>query len=230
MNVIQIAITDDDTLTTLLLSNYLNENKSMNVLFSVVSGEELFAKLNGAEAIPDIILLGLRLRDTDGIEVAKRTRICFPKIRVIIISALYQHSFTGFMLRIGVAAFLPRGITPQELTAIIETVMQKGFYLMKEQMDTIREQISTKIARPSIEPEHVLTRREIEILRLLCEQKTAREIADALFITQRTVEGHKNNLFAKTGVRNLAGLIIYAVKRKIILVEDAPVNVRSYRK
>ncbi len=87
----------------------------------------------------------------------------------------------------------------------------------------IRDQISSKAVQPVIETENSLTDREIEIIRLLCQQKTAKEIGDQLFITQRTVEGHKSNIFIKTGVKNIAGLVIYAIQRGLIRVEDLPV-------
>ena len=70
--------------------------------------------------------------------------------------------------------------------------------------------------------EELLSEREVEVLRLICLQKTAKEIGDELYITQRTAEGHKNNLFAKTGAKNIAGLVIYAIQNQIINVSDLP--------
>jgi DNA-binding CsgD family transcriptional regulator len=85
----------------------------------------------------------------------------------------------------------------------------------------ISEQISGKSPRPDMN-ENSLSEREVEILKLICQQKTAKEIGDQLFITQRTVEGHKNNLFVKTGAKNIAGLVIYALQHRIIQIEELP--------
>jgi DNA-binding CsgD family transcriptional regulator len=71
--------------------------------------------------------------------------------------------------------------------------------------------------------ESELSERETEVLRLICQQKTAKEIGDIMFITQRTAEGHKNNLFAKTGAKNIAGLVIYAIQHNIIRVDELPI-------
>lgn len=86
----------------------------------------------------------------------------------------------------------------------------------------IRTQISNKPQKPVFNYGNVLSEREIEILRLITKQKTAKEIGESLFITQRTVEGHKNNLFVKTGAKNIAGLVIYAIQNHIIRMEDLP--------
>ena len=121
------------------------------------------------------------------------------------------------------AAFLPKEISPDRLPAIIETVYAQGCYFMPEQVGILREQISSRAPVPVTESENSLSARETEVLRLLCQQKTAKEIGEILFITQRTAEGHKNNLFVKTGVKNIAGLVIYAIQRGIIDIRELPV-------
>ena len=91
-------------------------------------------------------------------------------------------------------------------------------------MEILREQISSKVSKPVIDSDELLTERETEIIKLLCQQKTAKEIGEHLFITQRTVEGHKNNLFTKIGVRNVAGLIVYALQKHIVTLEELSLN------
>ena len=223
MNKIRLARTDDDALVVALLQEFLSLKPQFEVLFTATGGDELFSKLAAAEVLPDILLLDLKMKDTDGIAVTKEVRNLHPSVQVMVISSHYQASYTGFMLKTGVAAFLPKGILPQELASMIEIVAEKGIYFLPEQIEVIRDQISSKAVQPVIETENSLTDREIEIIRLLCQQKTAKEIGDQLFITQRTVEGHKSNIFIKTGVKNIAGLVIYAIQRGLIRVEDLPV-------
>lgn len=223
MDNITLAITDDDALIVSLLEAYLSSCEDMDVLFTARSGEELFNHLSTAAMIPQILLLDLRMDGMDGIEVTQRLKTNFAYIRVIVISSHYQKSFMGFMLKTGVSAFLPKGISPSDLVHVIRTVNKQGYYFKDDQLDVLREQIPAKAPRPVLEQEELLSEREIEVLRLICQQKTAKEIGDTLFINQRTAEGHKNNLFAKTGAKNIAGLVIYAIQHSVIKVDELPI-------
>ena len=130
----------------------------------------------------------------------------------------------GFMLKTGAAAFIPKGISPQELLKIVREVKQKGFYFQPDQLNIIREQVSAKSPEPNIHKKDVLSEREMEILKLICLQKTAKEIGEQLFIAQRTVEGHKNNLYLKTETKNIAGLAIYAIQNNLLKAEEIFLN------
>ena len=223
MENITITITDDDALIVSLLQGYLQSIDGIEVLFTSNSGEELLASLDAAETLPNIALLDLKMAGMDGIEVTQQVKERYPEIKVIVISSHYQKLFMGFMLKTGVAAFLPKGISPVQLVDIIRTVQRQGYYFKDDQLDTLREQIPAKVPRPVLQEEELLSEREIDVLKLICQQKTAKEIGDFLFITQRTAEGHKNNLFAKTGAKNIAGLVIYAIQQGVIRVEELPV-------
>jgi len=223
MENITITITDDDALIVSLLQGYLQSIDGIEVLFTSNSGEELLASLAAAEALPNIALLDLKMAGMDGIEVTQQVKERYPEIKVIVISSHYQKLFMGFMLKTGVAAFLPKGISPVQLVDIIRIVHRQGYYFKDDQLDTLREQIPAKVPRPVLQEEELLSEREIDVLKLICQQKTAKEIGDFLFITQRTAEGHKNNLFAKTGAKNIAGLVIYAIQQGVIRVEELPI-------
>lgn len=223
MTTISIAITDDDALIVSLLQGYLHSIDGLSVTLTANSGEELLASLATADTLPDIILLDLKMTGMDGIEVTQHLKETYPDVKVIVISSHYQKLFMGFMLKTGVAAFLPKGISPVELVDIIRTVHKQGYFFKEDQMAALREQIPAKAPKPVLQEEELLSDREIDVLKLICQQKTAKEIGDMLFITQRTAEGHKNNLFAKTGAKNIAGLVIYAIQQGIIRVEELPV-------
>lgn len=223
MNKINLAIIDDDQLVVALLSDFLGSDEQFNILFTGGGHAELFSLLGQAETLPDVLLLDLKMKDGDGVSITQRLKIHFPSIRVIVLSSHYQHAFTGFMVKTGVSAFLPKGILPKELIRIIRVVHEREVYFLPEQVAVLRDQISARAPGPALESEHGLSERELDVLRLLCQQKTAKEIGEQLFITPRTVEGHKNNLFAKTGLKNMAGLVIYAIQRNIISMEELPV-------
>lgn len=223
MDTIRIAITDDDGLIVKLLESYLSTQKGFEVIFTAESGDDLIAFLESASVLPDVLLLDLKMKGMDGVEVTRHLKTNFSSIKVIIVSSHYQRSFMNFMLKTGASAFLPKGVSPTLLTEIIPIVHEKGVFFMEDQMEAIREQIATKSTQKSIfDNGSELSKREIEVLQLISQQKTAKEIGDTLFITARTVEGHKNNLFVKTGAKNIAGLVIYAIQNNYITVEDLP--------
>jgi len=225
MEKIKIAILDDDYLIVTLLKSFFSQNESIEVVFDATDGYQLYKYLDdSSNQNVDILLLDLKMKTVDGLEVLKQVKVKNPELKVIVISSHYQDNSIGFMVKEGVSGFIPKGISPFELLEIIKQVQTTGFYFNNEQMIILREQISSKVPKPLLDSDELLTERETEIIKLLCQQKTAKEIGEELFITQRTVEGHKNNLFAKIGVRNVAGLIVYALQRQIVTLEELPLN------
>lgn len=223
MENIAIAITDDDALIVSLLHGYLQGIDGLDVVLTANSGEELLTGLRTTKIQPQIVLLDLKMSGMDGIEATHQLKDNYPDIKVIVISSHYQKLFMGFMIKTGVAAFLPKGISPVELVDIIRVVHRQGYYFKDDQIAVLREQIPVKVPKPMLQDDELLSEREVDVLKLICRQKTAKEIGELLFITQRTAEGHKNNLFAKTGAKNIAGLVIYAIQQGIIRVDELPV-------
>ena len=225
MEKIKLALVDDDYLIVTLLKSFFNQDQSTQVVYDTTDGYQLFNYLEekNNERI-DILLLDLKMKTIDGLEVLKHVKTNHPELKVVVVSSHYQDNSIGFMTKEGVAGFLPKGMSPFELLDIVKQGHKNGFYLNKDQMEILREQISSKVAKPVIDADELLTEREMEIIKLLCQQKTAKEIGELLFITQRTVEGHKNNLFTKIGVRNVAGLIVYALQKHIVTLEELSLN------
>lgn len=223
MKNIKLGIVDDDALIVNLLKNFLDSQEDFSVILTASNGRECIDQLENLDEIPDILLMDLKMDEMNGIEATQHLKQLYPDLKTIIISSHYKVSFMGFMLKTGVAAFAPKGISTTELLMIIREVDQRGYFFDQAQLEIIREQLSSKFPKPVLEEVNMLSERELEVLILLCQQKTAQEIGDKLFITKRTVEGHKNNLFVKTGAKNVAGLVIYAVQNGIIKAEDLPI-------
>ncbi|MFK7796486.1 MAG: DNA-binding response regulator [Aureispira sp.] len=215
-NPIRLAIVDDEQLIVRLLEDFFNREPSTEVVFTAFEGIHLLAFLEQNVEGLDVLLLDLHLQEENGADIAEQLRQNYPHLQVIIISSYYKASFIGYLLKTGVSAFLPKGILPRELLNIIQTVYDKGYYFLPEQVEAMRGQITSKAPQPKFATNVQLTSREQEILNLICQQKTAQEIAEQLFITKRTVEGHKNNLLSKLGIKNTAGLIVYAIKEGLI--------------
>lgn len=221
MQKISIAITDDDHLVSGLLKSYIEHSGKHQVLFTASDGNDLIAKLDeGRAPVPDVLLLDLRMKGMNGVETIAYLKIHFPDIKIVAVSSYYQHSFIGFLFKTGAAAFVPKGVSPEYLEEVITKVYNQGIFFTEEQVANIRTQISSRSPQPVLDEDSELSGREVEILRLICMQKTAKEIGELLFISTKTVEGHKNNLFLKTGVKNVVGLVIYALQHHLITLEE----------
>lgn len=222
-NSIALAIADDDKLIVQLVSEFLSQSPEISVVLTAFSGNDLILQLNSRtpeQGLPSVLLLDLKMEDGDGLEIIDQLTRDFPELKIIVLSSYYKPSFIGYMFRSGVHAFLPKGTDKEELLKIICEVYAKGFYYTAEQLDMLRTQVSKKSPEIKLSSKESLSEREIEVLKLICRQLSAREIADKLFLSPKTVEVHKSNLLMKTGVKNTAGLIIYAIQNGIVKAED----------
>lgn len=214
MKKITIAIADNEILILNLLVDYFNQANDITVELIANQGEELLRKLEQEGVAPSLFLLDLRMGELDGVETAKRIKELHPESKIVVFSSHYQKSLIGYMLKNGIDAFLPKGINPDELYKVIKIVHEKGHFFSEEQVAAMRSQISTRVPQPKFEG-NALSKREVEVLQAICRQNTAQEISELLFISKSTVEGHKNNLLEKTGAKNSAGLVIFAVQNKL---------------
>lgn len=217
---IKLAMVDDDTMVSNLLKDYFDRTDKIKTILIANSGNQFLEQLESAETLPEILVLDLRMKDGSGLEVLDQLSKMEKVIKVIVMSSHYNPSYMGQMLKLGADAFLPKEIDPEELVTIIETVYKKGHYFTEEQIVNLRSQVSPKSPKLNINSQDALSARELEVLALLCQQLTAKEIAEKLFVSPKTVEMHKSNLLLKTGVKNTAGLIIYAIQKKLINPED----------
>lgn len=219
MSSIKIALVDDEALFRDGIASILSK-KGFTIVGSYASGPDFITVLDTTTETPDIILLDLKMEPIDGIDTAKQIRLIKPSIHIIIISSYYRPSFIEYMIQLGISSFLPKNIDPTELEYAINTVYEKGIYLTQEHVTTLRQLKSTKSRKPEVNKLDSPSRRELEVLKLICEEYTAKQIADELYISVRTAEGHRNNLLAKSGAKNTAGLVIYAMMHGLIDLEE----------
>jgi len=210
---IKIGIVDDDLLFVQLLKNYIDNNGDYQVTLTSTGGYQFLTEDSGSL---DILILDLRMTNGDGLEVMSELAKRETETKIIVLSSFYRRSFMGQMLKMGAHAFLPKEIELQELLAVIKTVHHTGHYFSNDQIDVMRTQLSNKLPEFHAFSKNELTDREVDVLRLVCQQLSTKEIADSLFISPKTVETHKTNLMIKTGVKNMAGLVIYAVQNQVI--------------
>ena len=215
MKVIKIAIADDEALFRKGMKLILDSYQSLQVDLEAENGIDLLDKLALSKNLPDILLLDLKMPEMNGIEVAKIVQTKYPTLKTIVLSTHFSRAFIINMIELSAVAYLPKNSLPKEVVETIKTVYTNGFYYNSEVLTIIRENIISKKktkAQFSLE----LTVREKEVLQLICEQYTAPEIADKLFISPRTVDGHRNNLLLKLNCKNVAGLVVAALQQQIV--------------
>ena len=217
-DMIKLAIADDETLFRQGLAMVLSREANINIDIQAENGNDLLKQLEKNE-LPEVILMDLKMPDLNGVETTKMVRKLYPEIKIIALTSYYSKPFILNMIEQGAVAYLAKNAAPQEVIHTINEVAIKGFYYDKNVM-SILEEVSLKSKHNSKKNDDFLTRREREVLKQICEQKTTTEIADTLFISPRTVEGHRNNLLLKTGSKNIAGLVIYAIENQIFLSQE----------
>lgn len=216
--IIKIALVDDEVLFRKGIAFLLQREDNIEIIFEASNGEELVNKLLENEVKPDIIIMDLKMPVLNGVEATKIIRKSFPEIKIIALTSYDSKSFIANMIQVGAVAYLIKNTTPKDLIKTINEVNKKGFYYNESVLKTVQETIvSSKNSKGNLETSF-LSPREIEILQLICLQKTTSEIAEHLFLSPRTVEGHRNNLLLKTESRNIAGLVVYAIQNEIAVL------------
>ncbi|KIQ14099.1 response regulator transcription factor [Flavobacterium sp. MMLR14_040] len=217
-SIVKIALVDDEVLFRKGIAFLLQKEDNFEIIFEASNGEELISKLNSSESKPDIIIMDLKMPVLNGVEATKIIRKSYPDIKIIALTSYDTKSFVANMIQVGAVAYLIKNTTPKDLIHTVNEVAKKGFYYSQIVLKTIQETIvSSKNSKGNLET-GFLSPREIEILQLICLQKTTTEIADHLFLSPRTVEGHRNNLLLKTESRNIAGLVVYAIQNEIAVL------------
>lgn len=219
---IKIALADDELLFRQGLMSILGNEDTIEILFDAEDGNDLLGKLKASKIKPDIIVTDLKMPNLNGVEVTKVIRKKYPEIKIIALTSYFTKPFIINMISIGAVAYLAKNSTPSLMIQTIKEVNEKGFFYDGEVLKYVHESMSStknKKLTTDFDKTH-FTKRELEVLKLICKQLTARDIAEKLFISDRTVEGHRNTLLSKTDSKNIAGLVIYALKNKLISLDD----------
>ena len=218
---ITIAIADDELLFRQGLRAILGKSENLNILFDAENGNDLMQQLRSADTLPEIVITDLKMPELNGVEATKLIRKEFPDIKIIALTSYFSKPFIINMISIGAVAYLAKNSTPKLMLTTIEEVAEKGFYYDTQIMKFIHEGLlnSEKKLKSRFDTTY-FTNREKEVLELICKQYTTNEIAEALFISPRTVEGHRNNLLLKTESKNVAGLVIYAIQQKLVTLKE----------
>jgi DNA-binding NarL/FixJ family response regulator len=204
------------------ISNLLKAEDDLTVIGSVANGKEALQFLQN-EAIPDVVLTDLHLGDTCGIELTKSIQQLYPQIKVVILTAETNEQYISRAFAAGANAYLLKETDFDELIFAIRKVSNNKHFICTALIEKISQRLANSNEYPSKNGVKIhLSKREMEILQLLSDGFTNLEIADRLFTSRRTVEGHRQSLLNKAGVRNTPELIKFAMLKGLI---DIPVDV-----
>ncbi len=215
---ITIAIADDQMLFRRGMAAIVNTFDNMTVICEAENGQKLLGFLETTTQKPDVVLMDLSMPELNGVDTMKIIHEKYSDQKVIILSIHNEDKFVIHLIELGASAYLFKNSEPEEVERAIRGVIEKGFYFSENIVQTLHKRISNKKTHVSVHDNIPinLSIREIEVINLICRELTAQEIADKLFISVRTVDGHRNNLLEKTGARNTAGLVIFAIKNNIV--------------
>jgi DNA-binding NarL/FixJ family response regulator len=208
---IRVAVAEDQNLFRACIVPMLNQLEGIEVVAEAENGKELIVWLQVAVEKPHVVLLDLAMPVMNGLETTRYLKEHFPNIRIVILSVFDEERHISKMVEEGVHAYMAKNAHLEEVANAIRGVHALGFYFNEATRKVLQESSQKKKQR-QFEVENPLTNREREILQLICAQQTTQEIADQLFLSVRTVEGHRNNMLEKTNTRNTAGLVLYAVR------------------
>lgn len=213
--VIKVAIAEDQKLFRACLVPILNGYDHIEVVSEVSNGAELLAHFKQSGEVPDVVILDLTMPEMNGLETTEVLKREYPDVKIIILTVHNEERHIVKMVGMGVNGYLVKNAEIEEVIKAIESVIYKGFYFNETTLQAIQSGMSQRRSK-AFDPMSPLTQREKEVLELICKEFTTPEIADKLYLSVRTVDGHRNHLLEKTGARNTAGLVLYAMRYNIV--------------
>jgi DNA-binding NarL/FixJ family response regulator len=214
MRPIKLAVVDDHHLFRKGLITLISGYDEISVVFEAPDGEALMEALKNQS--PDVVLLDIEMPGMDGIEVADAIIKNYPAVKIIILTMHNEEELIVDLVEKGVHGFLLKDDNIEIVAEAICSVMEAGYYFNERVSKLmIRKLVESRGIDP-VFPKTNLSDREIEVMRLICKEMTNKEIAVELCISARTVDGHRLNILKKINARNSIGIVIYAVKHKLL--------------
>ncbi|MCW3787810.1 response regulator [Plebeiibacterium sediminum] len=203
---INIAIVDDHEMFREGLVLVLSQVDEINVVGNFNSGDSFLKALEELDI--DIVLMDIKMEGLNGIETTQRAKSVKPDLKVIAVTMFVEDSYYMQMINAGAHGFVLKKAGKYELVQAIHEVNNGGNYFSQE----ILQKMAFKAISGKDEKENQLSTREVEVLQLICKGLSTKEISEALFISQKTVEVHRSNILRKSDQKNIAQLVIWAIK------------------
>jgi len=214
---IRIILAEDHNIVRDGIRNLLEKEPNFEIVAEAANGAEVLRLIHdGSEA--DIILADMNMPVMGGMELAEKLKEAAPNAKLIMLTMIDHEKYVMKAFKAGVVGYLLKNISADELVFAINHIHVDGHYICSELAIRFMNRLAEMPATSSIDdlPEVEFTKRELEVLALAAEGYTNQQIADKLFTSKRTVEGHRQSMINKTGTRNTITLIKYALRQGII--------------
>jgi two-component system, NarL family, invasion response regulator UvrY len=209
---ITVGLVDDHVLLRKGLANLLSE-EGFEVAIQAKNGRELTEMVN-RKNIPDVVIADINMPVMDGYATATWLRSHYPEVKILALSMYDDEQAIIRMLHCGAGGYVLKDCAPEEFTTAIHSIHERGYY----HSELVGSRLIQSISSDSKLPHEKLTEKELKFLQLICSEMTYREIADIMQLSPRTVDGYRDNLFAKLHIKSRVGLAIYAVKSRLVYI------------
>lgn len=216
---IRLVIADDHEIFRDGLALMLSKQQDIELIGQAGNGKQLVSLVN--ELQPDVVMTDVKMPVMDGIEATRSLIADNPDLHLIALSMFDEENLIVDMLEAGAKGYLLKNADKQEILDAIHSVYQGKPYYCHHTTSKLASLISKSKFNPYKKKDPlVFTDREKEIIRLICQQLTAQEIADKVFLSKRTVEGHRTRILEKMNVKNTAGVVIFALRHRLVTEEE----------
>ncbi|MCD1116200.1 response regulator transcription factor [Chryseobacterium turcicum] len=215
---IKIALVDDEQLILEGVKMLLSKEKNFSVTMMANAGNVFLENLEKCteKDFPDIALVDVQMHPMNGFELVEILKDKYPDLKIIILSSHYKTSVLGYMVKLGVAAFLPKNSDKKLFIEAIFKVSENGIFFTNEDHEMLLSYMNNSSKKKSLfSMDDDLSEREKDVVKLICQECTNNEIAEKLFISPRTVESHRQRAIEKIGAKNTVGIVIYAIVNNI---------------
>ncbi len=208
----RVAIVDDHTLVAEALSKIVNQFVNFRVLYHAHNGKELQDKMQQPENVPDVVMLDINMPIMDGFETTDWLRLHHSKVFILVLTVNDDEGPLIKIIKKGAHGYLLKNVRAMDLEQALEMVVERGYYYSNWVAHTMRNSLTAENDDVSSQ----LNEMELEFLGHIPSELTYKEIADRMCKSPRTVEGYRDSLFDKFGVKSRVGLLVYALKNKLI--------------
>lgn len=205
-----IAIVDDHQIVSEAIAGLINGMPQFKVLYEVRNGRELVNKFSTKKNVPDLVLLDINMPIMNGFETAAWLQEEHPDLPFVALTMNDDDESIIKMLRLGAKGYLIKDIDSDELLVALDEVIKKGFYYTDLVTSKLLLNLGDK--RSSVKPIE-MKEKELEFIRLVCTEMTYKEIAEAMYVSPKTIDGYRDALFQKLDVKNRIGLVMFAIKQ-----------------
>ena len=219
---IRIALIDDEQLILEGVKMLLSSEQNISVVSTSATGPVFLETLENIapQEFPDIALVDVQMQPMNGFELVEILKEKYPDIKIIILSSHYKTTILGYMVKLGVSAFLPKNSNRNAFIEAITMVYKNGIFFTPEDHQMILSYMNSPTKKRTLfEMDDELSDREKDVVKLICQECTNNEIAEKLFISPRTVESHRQRIVEKIGAKNTVGIVIYAIINNIYPLE-----------